>query len=993
MSKQYGAFDEVNIGASLALSFGDQTVQTSASVDAHRIARSTFSVGQFPGQVEAIVYSPDGSNPSLVSVAGVPPCAIGIVLATDSLAKYVGEDTTGSLAAPAAPVPTTAATGGTILAGTYQVVLTYINPNGETVGSTAGPITTTGSTSTITIPSPAASGNATAYYAYVSQAGGTAAAATRQQAAGSPTAIGTALTLTAPPTNTGATSPAANTTGTNGYGYCPGDGKVYHAGGVLATIGTATFGDYVSVVVDPVGGTLQFNKNGGPLGAAISIPKGLTWYYAATVSGAAGSMALYVNAGKTPIRYQSVGNIGGWWKTSATINPVLLSTEPYITKSTDSLANTKFNGDIDQKTQPLRIKRSVQFWPWGQSMPSDLSKSINPLGSQTTQISMRVLDPNGIYNQLLTSDVRDISMPIYRLAQGGSFDTAEQSFLGIVDAVHADTDQTKIIYLTDAISQLQQPLNRALYPPNVDKSVAGKPRDISLGPCRNYIPSLFDTTNNLYGAHDTNLSALGILRIAGKPESQGTTGTTYSILPDASGFKQSTATGLKFTAESTSTGAAYNPGGTDILSGTGNFLTATPDANNNPTGWQCTQTGFPALNTIWQVDATLGVKTPNNVDQFAAIGETMYTLASGFSYVVQIQVTAVPFSGTSSGQVISPATLTCGIWLGSTLSPFGLSPGDATNNKSLTATGTYTFTINNNTGVAANFAVLLLCNNGNIGQFAMSSVKVQQLPNVTDNVALTPLTLSQILKAVILDRGPLDPSQLSTTESDAIDTATGYGYGIHIRPTEQPTVQQVVKQIMDCVCGDIYQGRDGKIHAVRLIAPESVASGSVTGSLSVTDFNGYLTPHPDNAENLSTRLQGCRNWDPYSSGDFASSTLTDVPLADRAKLMQAYQWTAVAGIQLSPKYAYAASASPLPTLFDLIAHGQAEAARVNAIYASPRNFYVGEVFTEIGRKLEIGDVWNVVYPIGSLTAGQQLLVVGVEEQPSEALTKAVFWGL
>jgi len=38
---------------------------------------------------------------------------------------------------------------------------------------------------------------------------------TRQQAAGSPTAIGTALTLTAPPTSTGATPATTNTTTTS----------------------------------------------------------------------------------------------------------------------------------------------------------------------------------------------------------------------------------------------------------------------------------------------------------------------------------------------------------------------------------------------------------------------------------------------------------------------------------------------------------------------------------------------------------------------------------------------------------------------------------------------------------------------------------------------------------------------------------------------------------------------------------------------------------
>lgn len=122
--------------------------------------------------------------------------------------------TTPVVAAPSAPTVTPNSTGGTVAAGTYQVVITYVNVQGETVASTAQPVTTSGSTSTIVITSPAAAAYATGWYAYVSQAGGTALAATRQQTAGSPTAIATNLTLTAPPTSTGATSLATATAGT-----------------------------------------------------------------------------------------------------------------------------------------------------------------------------------------------------------------------------------------------------------------------------------------------------------------------------------------------------------------------------------------------------------------------------------------------------------------------------------------------------------------------------------------------------------------------------------------------------------------------------------------------------------------------------------------------------------------------------------------------------------------------------------------------------------
>lgn len=115
-----------------------------------------------------------------------------------------------AIAAPAAPAPTQTTTGGTVAAGTYKAAVTYVNADGETVASAQGTVVTTTGASTITVPSPAASAGAAGWYAYVSQAGGSVL--TRQQAAGSPSIIGTPLVLTAPPASSGVTAPALNTT-------------------------------------------------------------------------------------------------------------------------------------------------------------------------------------------------------------------------------------------------------------------------------------------------------------------------------------------------------------------------------------------------------------------------------------------------------------------------------------------------------------------------------------------------------------------------------------------------------------------------------------------------------------------------------------------------------------------------------------------------------------------------------------------------------------
>ena len=163
------------------------------------------------------------------------------VQAALSIAQVVSS---GDIAAPLAPTTATATTGGTILAGSYQILVSYVNAQGETTATAAvSPQVTTGSTSTITITSPITETGATGWYAYVSQAGGTAASATRQQTAGSPTAIGTNLVLTAPPTSTGALQPTENTAGAAPASF------------VVTSLYPGVWGSNIFITITPANGT------------------------------------------------------------------------------------------------------------------------------------------------------------------------------------------------------------------------------------------------------------------------------------------------------------------------------------------------------------------------------------------------------------------------------------------------------------------------------------------------------------------------------------------------------------------------------------------------------------------------------------------------------------------------------------------------------------------------------------------------------------------
>lgn len=87
------------------------------------------------------------------------------------------------LAAPAQTAPATATVGGLIAAGTYKIVVTALNANGETLQSNEQTQVTTGGTSTITVNWGAVAG-ATGYNIYVTAAGGATNTETKQVTVG-----------------------------------------------------------------------------------------------------------------------------------------------------------------------------------------------------------------------------------------------------------------------------------------------------------------------------------------------------------------------------------------------------------------------------------------------------------------------------------------------------------------------------------------------------------------------------------------------------------------------------------------------------------------------------------------------------------------------------------------------------------------------------------------------------------------------------------------
>jgi hypothetical protein len=915
----------------------------------------------------------------------------------------------------------------------------------------------------------------------------------------------------------------------NGWGYSPSDGNLYTNGAVAQFFGTATYGDYITLEVDTKNRILSIFKNGAVLGT-YALPSNKKFYFAATVSGTPTGMALLGNTGAAPFQYP-IANLSGWWSPRVTINPVYLGTEPFISAPTDTLKHQKFSGDIDRAQSVVTISRGVNFWPWGASRPSSMASGAS--------ISIDLLDPNKLYDAMLTSDVRDLPVVLSRVAQDGTLNGAEPVYRAVMDRVEQTSDQTKRVILKDKIVLAQAQLTRPIFPPPVEPAVAGKTRPMALGICRNYTPDLYDGTNFNYACSDGPLTAFGTVRIQGVPQVYG---GSYVITPDGAGIQlitsgTPTAPAGKLTVESTSFAGTFSATSSDFLQGYGAFGslainggTALPtiicfapwaqstaykkgqyivnganlywctiagtslSSGTGPTGtgvvtdgtvtwngyanastftlngtvsgcytqwkpgtvyalgaycynglntYKCTVGGTSAGSGGPTGTATTGIvdntaqwgfagnwsaghqvaqgtnptltgSSPNKVmtmPNVAAGSEWIFTnnpnffITPGFSYGFAINAATAPYYGPATDALTGQPTEALPAvshfnYRGSYFAPLSFTQLDqnaiygSTSEAAYTYNGAFTFTMSRD---YADFPMYLVlrCNsiiqNPSSIDFTIKSITMNKLPDVGQQTTLAGPNLDTMMRALLLGpRGPFAISDYAATGAQAIDTATGYVYGLYVPSGATDTVQQCAKRALDSVCGDIYVNRAGQIACTQLIAPESATA---IGSLDINDFASYLQRVPDHAENLSTRISGARNISPYTDADFSGITEAQCSSSTRAVLKQPFGWTCIGGSQLAPRYAAANVAEPLPSCLDVQAAGQAEANRITALYSVPRNFYVGEVFTPIGRTLEIGDVWTVKYPTGSLINSQKLLVVGLIEKPSEQTSTVYFWGL
>lgn len=195
---------------------------------------------------------------------------------------------------------------------------------------------------------------------------------------------------------------------------------------------------------------------------------------------------------------------------------------------------------------------------------------------------------------------------------------------------------------------------------------------------------------------------------------------------------------------------------------------------------------------------------------------------------------------------------------------------------------------------------------------------------------------------------------------------------------------QAVNDICDSVGASLLVSREGLFELHRFEAP------AVTAALELDQddvFEGKLEVAEVEPPKVSISLEAARNWTPQSEGELAGY-VTDIgnqELYQRAGVVVTATNSGVAA-----DYPLARADDTIRTLFSDEADAQDEADRRAAIRVEP-HFRYKATLSAASFQVGIGDTLNLTHPRFGLSGGENCLVIGLSESPSNRTCELELW--
>lgn len=768
-----------------------------------------------------------------------------------------------------------------------------------------------------------------------------------------------------------------------GFGLKLDTGAVYSNGAVVDTFSPVAKGQVLRMYVDPINATCTWWADGEMLGT-VTITVSEAWMFAATLNSTiAGDLSFYVNAGQQAFRYDDQGT-RGWWDAKAAVSALRFATAPYLSRPDDARPHMRFSHAVDRKAD-VRFPSGVHFWPWAGSISV-------PRGGG----SLRLYNPDGRADALLTEDVRDTPIDIARVTDG-VLDNAETLGTAVVDSARGDGDDWLDLIIKDRISLLDRALRTPVILPNADSSAAGRPVPVLIGGARQVAPILVDAAQNIYLVSDTPIGGI-VVRDSGRILDPTAAPPEFVLLPDARHIQLDQPAKGTLTCSVSTTGAVTTMG-TDLLAGGGHFDAMSVDADID-TYWTRGHSGGtadPALQTFGGVTPNK-CKFPgdltNEVFQYLK-WSTAGIIQAGKSYRINYQITHMPHQSSHgpSGDFGGYVEMTTGGW-----SPPGHYVGEkysrvtapeSTTAQQWTGDKPYSFTYTNATGVGLDFVLRYYAINNNPSW--VQWVELYELPAANTVTDVGGVSLTDYCRRVIEDLGQQPATIWRSQDTQAIDDATGYLYGNWI--SSGTSIGGALQPAMDSCLGSDYALPDGTIGFVRLIDPEDVADVDCAGDLvDAIDELGKIDIWDDLAPGLTTRAAVQHNFatiDPSAYGDDTSQA-TGVTPETRRLLSATDQAEVASGVQLASCYQHAYLAKPLRTLFDKRTDGQDAIDHACGLYQKKRQFRRLIAPMPPGRIYLPGSVWRITHARYGYNRRKMFLAL-VDPNHAAQTAELTFW--
>lgn len=639
----------------------------------------------------------------------------------------------------------------------------------------------------------------------------------------------------------------------NDVGYAT-DGKVYKGNSVVATGDAWTTDDIVSILVDFGANTVEFRRN-RDVQATIAIADATDYVLAASLSqalpgaGDTPELGMLLSAGQREFEQSpAAGAVNyGWFELTAGIGMYRIADRPWMTAPDDVPANVPYKDAIS--AGGLVLSDSLNFWPWRGSRDK-------------TRTTLALHNADAYFDSLLQADARDADVTLRMGDTGEALDQAQAVARLVVDSVQVNDDSRMSVTLTDRASRLQRVLQKRLILPTADESAANKPWPWGVGAIRSAEAVNINSADRLYALNDGVIAGMGPLRDRGAVFDPSAGDYT---LDQANGrITLATEAQGRVTGDYSTIGGSLPPTPTDDLGGIGDPFASASWAFNQPTGvtlgWSIGAGELYYGQAYYGGHGLTSARTTGNV------------LTQGRVYKLVIDVGRLTDSSWDSRGTPPPdmAYITIGSDNGSgkidPASTFGrIYPVDMAGFTGPTASII---------GMARRTGPL------HIGLYTgpegascrITSVVMYELdPSEIDDESLEPALLEVALRELLEVKGGLLPSDWSAADAAAIDTATGYaGVGYQAPSSAAPTIEAAMVNMLDSYLADYWIDETGMLRFVRLVDPATETStATITADMLFSDPVVSI----DDAPNLTTQLQGRRNWAPLAPSEMVSDDL------------------------------------------------------------------------------------------------------------------------